>query len=74
MLKSTTAVVVAATIATVCTILSAPSVQVAAGPLPEVSAAPIRSCTERPWPYFGCVGTPYGAPHVRLVSIERLSD
>lgn len=74
MLKSITAVMVAAMIATVFTVLSAPSAEVAAGPLPEAISAPIRSCTERPWPYFGCVGTPYGAPHVRLVSIERLSD
>jgi hypothetical protein len=32
----------------------------------------MRTCAERPWPYLRCVGTPFGNPHVRLVSTDRL--
>lgn len=74
MLKSTTAVMLAATIAAAVTVLSAPSAQVGASPLPQAQAAPMTECAQRAWPYLRCVGTPYGNPHIRLVSTDRLAQ
>ncbi|HEY5379622.1 MAG TPA: hypothetical protein VIJ78_08800 [Pseudolabrys sp.] len=70
MLKTITTVMVAAAIAATVTVLSAPATQVNATPV--ASAAPMTACTQRAWPYLGCVGTPYGSPHIRLVSTDRL--
>ncbi len=72
MLQTTTAVIVAAAIAAVVTVLSAPTAPVDAGPLAKVVAAPMRACMERPWPYLRCVGTPFGNPNIRLITIDRL--
>ncbi len=74
MLKSLTAIAVAAFAAALVTLVTAPSGKVSAGPLPQAASAPIKACTERPWPYFGCVGTTYGDRHVRLVTSDRLPD
>ena len=34
----------------------------------------MHACAVRPWPYLRCVGTPFGNPHIRLVTTERLTD
>ena len=72
--NSGTAIMVAATVATVVTIFSAPPSQIAASPLPPSVAAPVAFCAERPGPYYGCVGTSAGNAQVRLVSSRRLAD
>jgi hypothetical protein len=36
-----------------------------------VIAAAITACKQRPWPYLNCVGTEFGNPHVRLVSVDK---
>jgi len=74
MLKSATAVMVAAVIAAAFTIFSAPTAQVTAGPLPQEAAAPMQACTERAWPYLHCVGTEFGSRKVRLVTTDRIAQ
>ena len=71
MLKSLAAVVVAATIAAAITLLSAPTTDVVAGPLPKPAAEAMRACNQQPWPYSNCVGTEFGKPNVRLIAIDR---
>ena len=71
MLKSLGAVVVAATIAAAITLLSAPTTDVVASPLPKPAAEAIRDCKQQPWPYSSCVGTEFGNPNVRLIAIDR---
>ena len=73
MLKSTTAVMIAAAIAAAVTVLSAPTAQVDAGPLAKPAEAAMKACVNQPWPYLHCVGTPFGNPHVRLMRSERLA-
>ncbi len=73
MLKTTTAVMVAATVAAAVTALSTPTTHVNANPLPTASAAPMTACAQRAWPYLRCVGTAFGNPHIRLVSTDRLN-
>jgi hypothetical protein len=73
MLKTTTAVIIAAAIAAAVTILSAPTTQVNANPLPQAAAEPMHACAQRAWPYLRCVDTQFGNPHVRLVSTDRLN-
>ncbi len=36
--------------------------------------APVAFCAERPWPYYGCVGTSAGNAQVRLVKGQRLAN
>jgi hypothetical protein len=73
MLKTTTAIMVAATIAAAFTVLSAPTAHVDAGPLAQPAEAALKACTQRAWPYLSCVGTPLGNPRIRLVSTDRLN-
>ena len=73
MLKSTTAVMIAAAIAAAFTILSAPA-PVDAGPLAKPAETALKACTQRAWPYLNCVGTEFGNPRIRLVSVERLGQ
>jgi hypothetical protein len=73
MLKTTTAIMVAATIAAAFTVLSAPTAHVDAGPLAEPAEAALKVCTQRSWPYLNCVGTPLGNPRIRLVTTDRLN-
>ena len=73
MLKTTTAVMVAATIAAAVTVLSAPSAPVDAGPLSKPSETALKACVNQPWPYLHCVGTPFGNPRIRLVTTDRLN-
>ena len=71
MLKSLAAVVVAATIAAAITLLSAPTTDVVASPLPKPAAEAMQACKQQPWPYSNCVGTEFGNPNVRLIAIDR---
>jgi hypothetical protein len=73
MLKSITAVVTAAAIAGVLTILSAPSARLDAGPLAKPAEAALKACTQEPWPYLNCIGIPLGNPRIRLVTTDRLT-
>ncbi len=72
MLKLAQAVLAAATIAAVFTILTATSERLDAGPLPAAKEAVLKDCTQRPWPYLNCVGTPVGNPRIRLITTDRL--
>ena len=72
MFKFTNAVLAAATIAGLLTFLTAASDRLDAGPLPTQAESVLKTCTQQPWPYLNCVGTPLGNPHVRLIATERL--
>jgi hypothetical protein len=72
MVKFTQAVLAAAAIAGLLTFLTAASGRLDAGPLAAAKEAVLKDCTQRPWPYLNCVGTPVGNPNVRLITIERL--
>ncbi|MCK9913039.1 hypothetical protein MXD81_28065 [Microbacteriaceae bacterium K1510] len=75
MLKAVSAVLIAAAIAAIATILSAPTTgPVSAGPLPQKEEAVLKSCTQRTWPYNTCVGTTVGNPRIRLVTTDNLID
>ena len=73
-MKVVNAIVVAAAVAAALTFLSNDKGRVVAGPLAKPVQAQIEACTQRPWPYLNCVGTPLGNPGVRLVTSERLSS
>lgn len=73
MLKSIIAVMVAATIAGVLTLLSAANGPLDAGPLEKPAEDALKACVRQPWPYLNCVGTPLGNPRIRLVTSDRLS-
>jgi len=73
MLKTIAAVVAAAIIAGAITILSAPIADVVANPLPQPAVDAITACKQQPWPYLNCVGTEFGNPHVRMISLDRPS-
>jgi hypothetical protein len=72
MFKVTHSIIAAAAIAGVITVLTGNSERLDAGPLAEPAQSTLKACTERPWPYLNCVGTPFGDPHVRLIASERL--
>jgi hypothetical protein len=72
MLKIVQAVLVAAAIAGAFTFVMAASDRLDAGPLSATKEAVLKSCTQRPWPYLNCVGTPVGNPRIRLIATERL--
>jgi len=74
MLKSLAAITLAATIAAVITVLSAPTADVIASPLPQPAADAITACKKRPWPYLNCVGTEFGDPRVRLIITDRVAQ
>ena len=71
MLNSLAAVVVAATAATAITLLSAPTTDAVASPLPTTGTEGNQACKQQPWPYSNCVGTEFGNPKVRLIAIDR---
>jgi|GEM_PF-478672 hypothetical protein len=73
MLKLISAVMAAAAIAGVLTLLSATSARLDAGPLAKPEEAALKACTERPWPYFNCIGTPLGNPRIRLLATDQLT-
>ena len=72
MFKYTNAVLAAAAIAGLLTVLTAASDRLDAGPLPRQAETALKACTQQPWPYLNCVGTPLGNPHIRLIATERL--
>jgi hypothetical protein len=74
MFKSINVVIAAAVIAGAFTFLSSSDNRLHAGPLAEPAQSSLKACTERPWPYLNCVGTPFGNPHIRLVTTDRLSQ
>jgi len=71
-MKSLTAVLAAAAVAAVITLLSVPTEKVSAGAVPAATAAAMHACAERPWPYLNCVGTRFGNPRIRLVTTDHL--
>ena len=73
MLKSISAIAVAAAIAAVFTVMSAPVAKVDAGPIAKPAELAMAACAQRPWPYLRCVGTEFGNQKIRLVASERLS-
>ncbi len=73
MLKTISAIVTAAFIAGIATLVSAPTTgPVAAGPLPQQAETTLKTCTQRAWPYNTCVGTAVGNPKIRLVTTDKL--
>jgi len=72
MFKLTDAVLAAAAIAGLLTVLTAVSDPLDAGALPAQTETALKTCTQQPWPYLNCVGTPLGNPHIRLITTERL--
>jgi hypothetical protein len=71
MFKSIVAVMLAAAVAAAITVFSAPGSDLVASPLPKPAVDAITACKQRPWPYLNCVGTEFGNPHVRLISVDR---
>lgn len=72
MLKSITAIISAAAVAGVLTVLFAPGAPVDAGPLDQPAEAVLKTCTQQAWPYLNCVGTAVGNPKIRLVTTDRI--
>ena len=70
-MKPLTAILAAAAVAAIATIMSMPGEQVTAGPMPQATAEQMRACASRPWPYLRCVGTPFGNPKIRLVTTDH---
>lgn len=68
MFKVTNAVIASAIIAAVITLLTSSSGRLDASPMPE--QADMKACTQQPWPYLNCVGTPYGNPRIRVIEIK----
>jgi len=72
MLKSITAITIAAVLAAAFVAFTASDNDLAAGPLAKPDEATLKDCVQRPWPYLNCVGTHVGNPHIRLVTTDRL--
>ncbi len=66
------AVLAAAAIAGVLTFLTAASDTLDARPLAAPASTTLKICTQQPWPYLNCVGTPLASQHIRLITTERL--
>ncbi len=58
------------------TVLTAARDRLYADPLAAAMPQPVQhvmyTCTQQPWPYLNCVGTPLGDSRVRLITVERL--
>jgi hypothetical protein len=74
MFKVTHSIIAAAAIAGVITVLTGNSQRLDAGPLAEPAQSALKACTERPWPYLHCVGTPFGDPRIRLIPTEHFAQ
>jgi hypothetical protein len=68
--KLTHAVIAAAAIAAIITLLTSSSDRLVAGPVAEQTQKEMKACTQQPWPYLNCVGTPYGNPRIRVIKIN----
>lgn len=71
-MKSFSAILAAAAVAAIITIMSAPGGPVTADPMPQAAADEMHACANRPWPYLRCVGTPFGNQKIRLVTTDNL--
>jgi hypothetical protein len=71
MVKVAYAVLAAAVVAGFVTALAAASGRLDAGPLPAAKEAALKDCSQRPWPYLNCVGTPVGNPRIRLITTDK---
>ena len=71
--KFTNCIIAAPAIAGVVTLLTGTSARLDAGPLSEPTQTTLKTCTQRPWPYLNCVGTPLGNPRIRLVTTDLLT-
>ena len=67
MFKVTNAIVASAIIAAIITVLTSSSDRLDASPMPEQAQSEMKACTQQPWPYLNCVGTPYGNPNIRVI-------
>jgi hypothetical protein len=70
MFKVTNAIFAAAAVAALVTVLTSSSDRLDASPMPEPVQSAIKACSQQPWPYQNCVGTPYGNPRIRLIEIK----
>jgi hypothetical protein len=69
MRKTIIAIVSAAIVAGALTLPSAPLVRLDTGSRPVATASKV--CTQTPWPYLNCVGTPFGNLRIRLVTSDH---
>jgi hypothetical protein len=51
-------------------VLTSSSSRLDAGPIAEPARSVLKTCTQQPWPYLNCVGTPVGNPKIRLIEIK----
>jgi hypothetical protein len=72
--KVTNALIAAAAVAAIVTVLTGSSARLDAGPVAEPAQTTLKVCTLRPWPYLNCVGTSVGNPRIRLVTTDRLAQ
>ena len=70
MFKFTHALIAAAAVAAVVTVLTSSSSRLDAGPIAGPAQTVLKTCTQQPWPYLNCVGTPVGNPRIRLIEIK----
>jgi hypothetical protein len=68
--KLTNAILISAVVAGFVTVMTGSSNRLSASPMPEPVQAAIKACSQQPWPYLNCVGTPYGNPRIRLIEIK----
>ena len=68
--KVTNAVIAAAIIAALITLLTSTSDRLDASPVAEPVQEAMKACTQQPWPNLNCVGTPYGNPNIRVIKIN----
>lgn len=74
MMKTIAAIIAAAAIAAIITVISAPIGDVVASPLPKPSADASAVCNQNPWPYVNCVGTELRNSRIRLIRIDNPSS
>ena len=70
MLKFVNALIAAAAIAAIVTVLTGSSARLDASPIAEPAQSALKACTQQPWPYLNCVGTRFGNPRIRLIKIN----
>jgi hypothetical protein len=68
--KLTHAVIAAAIVAAIITLLTSTSDRLDASPMPEQAQTAMKACAQQPWPYLNCVGTPYSNPNIRVIKIN----
>jgi hypothetical protein len=74
MLKWLSAVVAAAGIAGVLTLLpGATSARLTSSPPAKSEQVPPETCADRPWPYLKCIGSPSEESSLRRLTTDRLA-